>query len=537
MKTGFLCFSKYVVFVAYAIKNIYHYQDECILILSDSAQQFDEKFARNVKASGIWSDVITLKEFNEETSEIEYQVDELLRQDINCFYIANIMRCSCHYLTYRAAPDVEIIVMDEGSSTLNLADEYKFWIRKGLPLQWKEFNFEKINKMRVFFPEITKNPTNIPIEFIDLKQLFTVKTPYEIVKEINFMFSYQYKELERSIILIDTHISKTNEYSTEFENYCANQILCMLEPGNIIIKSAPSDSMEYVLDKYPFDEISVYAEKDIPFEVIYLNYIVNRNLPKMVISMPSTLIWNINLLHQAMEIQDVEMISLVGIVKDFNCIPERRKKFWKEQLLYNSVFKEKYKVKIPFDWYALLQIFQTYDQLKEQKTEQDLLKEDNFFLRSSYVKVLEKRNEQSDHTQFLLKKQNAYMDILYKILRLKNHGTNLSQILKEQDISEVVIYGTGIIGKTLYEELKESKITIQCFAQTEKGDYSAIDDKMVLGVDELKDFIQESTVIIITMPFLLEEMKHVLLKYRIRNRVVSLFDMVNDSIKNDALEF
>lgn len=107
----------------------------------------------------------------------------------------------------------------------------------------------------------------------------------------------------------------------------------------------------------------------------------------------------------------------------------------------------------------------------------------------------------------------------------------VSQILEELQIDEVIIYGTGVTGKILYEDIKESRIVTSCFVQTEKGDCGTIDDKIVFGVSELKEFINNSAVIIVTMPFLLEEIKNILLEKKITNRVISLFDIINDRMK------
>lgn len=88
-----------------------------------------------------------------------------------------------------------------------------------------------------------------------------------------------------------------------------------------------------------------------------------------------------------------------------------------------------------------------------------------FILGMSICKYfIDKVNREKDYA---IEKKNLYIQILDRWLMLRDKGISLSRYLKNKGYKKVAIYGLGIIGNHLYEELKKAKIDIVGIDQSE----------------------------------------------------------------------
>ena len=61
----------------------------------------------------------------------------------------------------------------------------------------------------------------------------------------------------------------------------------------------------------------------------------------------------------------------------------------------------------------------------------------------------------------------TYVEILDQWMSLKNKNVSISRLLKEENCKKIAIYGLGMIGNHLYEELIDTEIDIVGIDQTE----------------------------------------------------------------------
>lgn len=72
-----------------------------------------------------------------------------------------------------------------------------------------------------------------------------------------------------------------------------------------------------------------------------------------------------------------------------------------------------------------------------------------------------------------LKKYKNYFRVLERWLTLKEQKKNLSEFLISRGYQEIAIYGWGILGKHLYEELKDTEIKVLYAVDRQKGEESS----------------------------------------------------------------
>ncbi len=123
--------------------------------------------------------------------------------------------------------------------------------------------------------------------------------------------------------------------------------------------------------------------------------------------------------------------------------------------------------------------------------------------------------------------------ILYDWLKIKQYGGTLEQYLKDNRIFNIAIYGCGVLGKVLYNELKDTDIHVECFIDKKYENrlkrihtffkkyenYSF--DVPVIGLDS----IPEIDVIIVSVINYYDDIVEDLLKHG-QNTIISLEDII-----------
>lgn len=91
-----------------------------------------------------------------------------------------------------------------------------------------------------------------------------------------------------------------------------------------------------------------------------------------------------------------------------------------------------------------------------------------------------------DESQQLANKHLAIMKLYDRWMQTKQEGKSIIDYFHEHDIKSIAIYGMSFVGQRLYEELKNSDISVRyCIDKNATGIYTDID--IVSPEDELED--------------------------------------------------
>lgn len=120
--------------------------------------------------------------------------------------------------------------------------------------------------------------------------------------------------------------------------------------------------------------------------------------------------------------------------------------------------------------------------------------------------------------------QFAYInDTLTKWIKNKISGVSIGDRLWSMSIRMVAIYGMGEIGKAVYQDIKESKVCVNCFIDKNAGRYpNGYENLDVLGLDQVQQ-IDDKCYILITPEFFFSDILLDLLERSVPlERIVSL---------------
>lgn len=117
-------------------------------------------------------------------------------------------------------------------------------------------------------------------------------------------------------------------------------------------------------------------------------------------------------------------------------------------------------------------------------------------------------------------KFKSYYNMLNQWLILKQEGKNLAKFFADNHYKTIAIYGMGEMGNRLYDELKDTDITVKYAI-----DKNAASTYSELEVFELEDELEPVDAVIVTAVFAFDEIEQDLSK-QIDWPIVSLEDVV-----------
>lgn len=91
-----------------------------------------------------------------------------------------------------------------------------------------------------------------------------------------------------------------------------------------------------------------------------------------------------------------------------------------------------------------------------------------------------------------IEKKNVYVETLNRWLTLRDRGISIEKYLKEKKYKKVAIYGLGMIGNHLYEELRQTEIEIVGI------DQSAIYNNFQMPIYKPSECLEDVDLIIVT---------------------------------------
>lgn len=505
----FLCYSRYVIMIAYFIKKIFYKNDICTLIVSDAIGN-ENGLIEHIRECEIWDKTITLPEKNRSVQEIYSWVDHYLHENrVDIFFVAHIRRCASHYFVKKLGDGTEINMFDEGIITLDIEEGYERVCKKGLPCGWVEFEFDKVANMYVLFPEITKAVGTSKLVKINLP-ISNQENLKQMVMDLNHLFAYTYKKIQKPIILIDADIAVQGFVAQEYENHCIKNILSYIKEENCIVKIKPAESKMLLDSKYGATQVEYLDNGLVPFEVVYMNCILHNELPECVVALPTTLIWNMNLINQSLNLLTTKIVSVAKIMGAFYLQEHERSAMLDKIKKYQSCFNSEYRICMPNSWVEFANIF------IQNKSADLVLTRENGWLSNAYIDL------QIEH----MEKENAEKKkarIFYEWMQLMQKNIVISEYFIRNNIPRIIMYGIGQFGKLLIEDLRTVDIEIESIWVTDRvdKDYQGIDIETPDTKESKKDYP-----IVVTSVGYEEEICVKLVEQGVKNRIIKMEDIL-----------
>lgn len=512
----FLCYSRYVLFVAYCLKVLLHKDDKCTLIISDVINN-ENGIIEHIKKIGLWDRVIEFKESGIEIEQIVDNVKQFIEnEEIDIFYTANILRCASHSFVHFLKPNTEVNMFDEGIISLDLVGGYNFFESKVKQVGNIEFDFSRISKFYVFFPTITKKFADVQVIPINITKLLHQNIE-RFIEILNELFDYQYVKKNKNIIFIDSDMASQGSITQEYENHCIDNIMKIIPTSQCIVKLKPSISQKMFEMKYSKYNLEFFNEGNVPFEVVYLNAMINNDLPKLIIALPTTTIWNINLINQEMGIKSIDIVSLSAIMYKYFYSPGNGDDMMHKLQKYQTCFNNNYMVRLPKTWNELYEYIKTKN-VNNCKKEISMWDEYEWLIAEyNRLALLYMKNDTWNRNS-----------ILTKWVSMNSRGIRIEQFFLDKGIDKIILYGYGVFGKLLIEAIDGLKLKIQCIIKsivTEREKF--INNIPIISVEEYSAQTKNITIpILITAVGKEKEILNIINTWKIKNKVYRFTDIM-----------
>lgn len=505
----FLCYSRYVIMIAYIMKKVYFSNDRCTLVISDAIAN-ENGIIEHISKTGLWDEVYCLPEKGLAPKKIHEQVEKFVHgRTIDVFFTSHIMRCASHYFVHILKNNTEINMYDEGIISLDISEGYRYWTNRVNMTGWAAFAFEKISKYYVLFPEITKSFYDVEIVGIDIGQ---VVGQLEFVEELNKLFAYQYEPIKRPYIIIDADVALQGQVTQVYENFCAQNIVKVLGEDNCIVKIKPSEDPLLIKGKYGDSKVQYIANGSVPFEVMYLNYIVRGDIPQYIVAFPTTLIWNLALINEKLNIENLKIISIAKIMSNFYYVPGEAENMMNKIQDYQQSLKGTGKIVIPSGWDEIVGL------LKGEEARKNFVDEEREWVIREYKTTTYTKETEKD----LLLRKNK---LLHCFVEKEKTKERIAQHLNAKGIESIILYGSGEVANLLYELLEPEN---RCFVvKTQCKKDERFRDLGVISVEEFAKRECDDAAILITALGKEKEILEILNQYSIANRILVLEDIIN----------
>jgi len=470
----FLCYSRYVIFVAYLLKRLLGEENIYTLMISDTIGN-ENGIIDYMKTIPIWDKVEVIKEKGRPYPEVKEQIDSYIRKTkIDCFFVAHIMRYSSHYFLEALPEKVEVNFFDEGSISVDWLSGYRYWTRNGLPKGMPEFDFNRAENFYVLFPEATAEIGRAKIEGIDIGAVLNDNLE-KTVADLNLIFRYEYEPIGKEIVVIDSDIAKQGCVTQRYENYCVENTLRELDLEKCTVKIKPSVSEELKKEKYGAYPVTFMKNGVVPFEVVYLNCVLHGDVPKLFVAFPTTLIWNMILINQTMGLRPNKIVSVANIMRDGHFVPGNAEDMMQRISAYQSCLREEYRVEFPRTWAEYAQCIREGEVTREEIKE--LEEREKTWLWGEYKELLNRKVDNGVEARYRSR-------MLMKWLQMKYRGYSLASFFKKRNISDFALYGSGEFAELIMQELKGQGIEPTAVVKTECNEGEVFWGYKVLTLDE-----------------------------------------------------
>lgn len=356
---AFLAHSVYTIFTSYIVKRQYFDRQKSILILSDDMAEVVKIYHYAVQ-SGVWDIVIMLNEHGKNKRNVARQLDVILKKyEIAAFCIANLWRKATHYLSNALSAQQKLIMIDEGTATFDLKYTYNYyWESMGHTIDnFGEFHFDRVDVIIGVMPQLIKYPFDVIVKRMNIAEVF-LQDKERTVSELNTIFGYQYKPIKETYMLIDNDFKDAmlNADEKNMRMQCSK----LLENKKVWIKIKPCMGMAKIKERYLLGDNCVYFNEMVPFEVIYLNIIFNRDIIPDIIMFPTSIMMNIVHINLGLDIKGVRMILLYNLLLKHGVYWKEKRMYWYFLGRYLRVLIRKNMISNPKTWKKAAQLVSNY---------------------------------------------------------------------------------------------------------------------------------------------------------------------------------
>lgn len=144
-----------------------------------------------------------------------------------------------------------------------------------------------------------------------------------------------------------------------------------------------------------------------------------------------------------------------------------------------------------------------------------------------FIKKDTKREEA--HWKERADKFKTYYEVTTEWIQTMQNGGCIREYFEKNKYRKVVIYGKGLLGELLYDEISKAKeLEVICFVDKQSSGESQYGDEIpTIMMEELKD--KEYDIIVVTPVFAYSEIKQELQEIKRDSQIVSLQDVVIES--------
>lgn len=142
------------------------------------------------------------------------------------------------------------------------------------------------------------------------------------------------------------------------------------------------------------------------------------------------------------------------------------------------------------------------------------------WLSNNFYKRLLQNNKKNQE------KQQQYFDILEQWLFLKQKKRSIAQSLESQGIKNIAVYGIGVLGELLYNELKDSDIKIDYITDQRASSISCEYNSVKLVPLSKISQMNQVDAILVTPCYYMEEIKQTLIAEGIAGKIISLEELI-----------
>ncbi|MBF8984162.1 hypothetical protein IZY60_11495 [Lutibacter sp. B2] len=276
----FVCLTPYHVFVSYLLSKTVYKNNYKIIMLSNYNVAVERAY-KNSNKLNLWNEIILIKERKESSDFVREQLNDLDFKNIDILHYFSWGSRLCSNVMNYVLDETKIILTDEGVMTYVVKEAYKNWTKKYKDKK-NPLDFHKISEIWLFDKRLYVSKLKKPLKNIEFKKYLDSNLKFELCNDLNILFDYKHKKNDYNLVFFDQYLALAQIITSTEEKHLLINILQTAENLKVLIKNHPRDSN----DKYTGLNIDIFKDKDIPWEVIYLNeYIKNKSKIKNKIYM------------------------------------------------------------------------------------------------------------------------------------------------------------------------------------------------------------------------------------------------------------
>jgi len=330
--------SPFTVFTAIFISTLYYHTDYKILLLE---QFIYDGFDKKAIELGFFDEVILLVEADKSVVCVENVVKNFLNKynRIDDYFMNTFSDCYSVMIAYLLKGKANLHIFPEGGTTVHLRetidlilknaeyvskDEDRLSFFKKYPIDLDMFDYTWLYDM-----EIPQGLDNLVSKHINSQDFFERRDALDVLLKLNDLFKYENSTIS-DVYFMETFLPGTDYLDYEVEKQITDVLFELLIDRKIAIKPhPPNSSIPFTKSKYRQDNVCILENADVPWELIFLNAVINGKKELTIITlllestyvmttialMPSDFTLNLVILS---EIEKQHMSSYLSVSHELN---------------------------------------------------------------------------------------------------------------------------------------------------------------------------------------------------------------------------